>query len=108
MASVPVFITQYELLRSQDYVLVTFSTPSGEVIDGRMQTQEIQRVALTMPRFLELAAMFASMAANITNPPAPRALGPSRSAPGASPRPDADEAEAEPKSFVVGDWVVRH
>ena len=54
--SLPVFITNFEILRSQDYVMITFSTPTGEVVDGRMQTLELQRITLSHSRFLEFAA----------------------------------------------------
>ena len=63
MPQIPAFVTNYEILRSQDYVLLTFATPTGEVDQGRMITQEVQKLALTHPRFLEFAAAVAQMAA---------------------------------------------
>lgn len=65
MPSLPVFITNYEILRSQDYVMITFSTPTGEVVDGRMRTVEVQRFTLSHSRFVEFAAGVAQIAANI-------------------------------------------
>lgn len=110
MASAPAFITQYELLRSQDYVLITLSTPSGKVVDGRMETEEIQRVALTIPRFLEMAASLAQMADNIRQtlgagrPAAPLQRPAETRAPASGDAADDDE----PAVTKPGDWVIRH
>jgi hypothetical protein len=65
----PALVTTYEILRSQDYVMITFSAPTGEVKDGQMQTQEVQKLAFTYPRFLELAANIAQIAATLQAPP---------------------------------------
>jgi hypothetical protein len=112
MASTPVFITQYELLRSQDYVLITFRAPSGKVVDGRMQTDEVQRVALTIPRFLELAATLGQMADNVRalleagRPATPRAR-PANIEPRATQsNADSDADDADQRGS--GDWIVRH
>jgi hypothetical protein len=112
MASAPVFAIQYELLRSQDYVLITLSAPTGKVVDGRMETEEVQRVALTIPRFLELSASMGQMADNIR-----QTLGAGRTAPPSSaPRPaqarppqaSASDADDEPGLKGPADWVIRH
>lgn len=109
MASTPIFITQYELLRSQDYVLITLSAPSGKVVDGRMETEDVQRVALTIPRFLELAQTMGQMADNIR-----QALNAGRPArPAAQPRRETPRSaepadEEEPGLKGPGDWVIRH
>jgi hypothetical protein len=105
MASTPVFVTQYEILRSQDYVLLTLSAPSGKVADGRMQTEEVERVALTIPRFLEFAATLGQMADNIkAHLAAARAAAPraERAAPGIG---DVDEG---PGLRGPADVVIRH
>src|SRR6185312_14865982 len=65
MAASPAFITQYEILRSRDYVLIAFSYPTGEITDGSMRTEEAQRIALTIPRFLELAGAMSQIAHSI-------------------------------------------
>jgi hypothetical protein len=110
MAATPVFITQYELLRSQDYVLITLSAPSGKVADGRMQTEDVQRVALTIPRFLEFAATMGQMADNIrlainagrpAQPPSKTRRAERRAVGDA---PDDDE----PGLKGPADWVSRH
>ena len=111
MASTPVFITQYELLRSSDYVLITLSAPSGQVQDGRMQTEDVQRVALTIPRFLEFAATMAQMADNIrvainAGRPAAPPPKPSRAEPRAAANESAEDDEPGLKG--PGDWVIRH
>lgn len=62
MPHLPAFVTNFEILRSQDYVLLSFGTPTGEVEQGRMLTEELQKLALTHPRFLEFAAAIAKMA----------------------------------------------
>ena len=98
----PILVTNFEIVRSQDYVLITFSTPTGEVANGRMQTQEVQRLALTHPRFLELAAALGQMAANMAaSPPPPRPA--PRQEPRAINQDDEGQTDAKPS-----DWVVRH
>lgn len=102
MALTPVFVTQYEILRSSDYVLVTLSAPTGEVQDGRMGVQEVQRIALTYPRFLELTSLMAQIAGNMTGQPAALA----RKKPDRGGRAGEDEADVPAKP--PGDWVIRH
>lgn len=73
----PAFVTTYEILRSQDYVMITFSTPTGEVRDGQMLTQEVQKLAFTYPRFVEFAAAVAQIERTIQLPqPAKRPSAP--------------------------------
>jgi len=102
MALTPVFVTQYEILRTPDYVLLTLSAPTGEVQDGRMGVQEVQRIALTYARFLELTRLMTQIASNMTAQPA------------AAPRKGTDrgsrtgEAEVELPAKLPGDWVIRH
>jgi hypothetical protein len=106
MPSTPVFVTQYEILRSQDYVLLTLSAPSGKVVDGRMQTDEVERVALTIPRFLEFAATLGQMADNIrAHLAAARAATP---APARSDRAATADADEGPTLRGPGDVVIRH
>lgn len=103
----PALVTNFEILRTQDYVLITFSTPTGEVANGRMQTQEVQRLALTHPRFLELAAALGQIAANMS-----ASAPPSRPAPPTSPRQEPRAAINQDDEGRTGpepsDWVVRH
>jgi len=109
MASTPAFVTQYELLRSQDYVLITLSAPSGKVVDGRMQTEDVQRVALTIPRFLELAQTMGQMADNIRQ--ALNAGRPARPSPQArrdAPRSPEPADGEEPGLKGPTDWIIRH
>ena len=106
MASPPVFITQYEVLRSDDYVLIRLNAPAGPVVDGRALTAEVQCIALTLPKFVQLAGVLSSMAASITG------QAPARPATPATGRaPDHKPAEPEspdPGPVQIGDWVVRH
>lgn len=81
VAPLPAFVTTYEILRSQDYVMITFSTPTGEVKDGHLQTQEVQKLAFTYPRFLEFARDIAQIANTAQAP-----LQPVHDAPTSSPR----------------------
>jgi hypothetical protein len=109
MASSPAFITQYEILRSRDYVLITFSFPTGEIADGAMRTEEVQRIALTIPRFLELAGAMSQIAHSIQalNQPRPQAVAPpKRSERTISDQRDGPDGEAEVTDLA--DWVVRH
>ena len=108
MPSPPAFVTQYEILRSQDYVMLTLSTPTGEVIDGRMQTQEVQKIALTHPRFLEFAAAIGQIAGNIqATAEAARVAAQAARLP--EKRRISDNDDREPASSLpLGDWVVRH
>jgi hypothetical protein len=108
MASTPVFVTQYEFLRSQDYVLITLSAPSGQVVDGRMQTEDVQKVALTIPRFLELAQTIGQMADNIREAlNAGRPARPAAQARREGPR-STEPADEEPGLKGPTDWVIRH
>ena len=108
MSSPPAFVTQYEILRSQDYVMLTFSTPTGEVVDGRMQTQEIQRIALTHPRFLELAAAIGQIAGSIQAAGGRRVARPFTERRSKPVDGDADRAENQFADVELGDWVVKH
>ena len=106
----PAFVTTYEILRSQDYVLITFSAPTGEVKDGQMQTQEIQKLAFTYPRFVEFAANIAQMATMVQVPsPAPRpAQPPSRREPRAIDAQDDDDLRSLEAGAQASGRVVRH
>lgn len=108
MPSPPAFVTQYEILRSQDYVMITLRTPTGDVIDGRMQTQEIQKIALTHPRFLEFAAAIGQIAGNIQGPSSRRVARPFADRRSRPVEDDADRAENEFVRGELGDWVVKH
>ena len=107
LPALPAFVTTYEILRSQDYVLVTFSAPTGEVKDGQMQTQEIQKLAFTYPRFVEFAASIAQMASMVQAPPMParREAPPSQREPRAIDGQDDDGAR---RTEPPGPRVVRH
>ena len=100
-ALTPVFVTQYEILRTSDYVLLTLSAPTGEVQDGRMGVQEVQRIALTYPRFLELTRLMGQIAANMTAQATASRKGDVRTATG-------DEDEIDLPAKLPGDWVIRH
>lgn len=105
MTSMPAFITQYEFLRSSDYVLVTLSAPTGEIVDGQMQVAEVQKVALTLPRFLEMAQLMGRIAQNIQNDA--KASAATREKAGLERRSiDEDQEDAEPHKRA--DWIVRH
>ena len=89
--------------------MITFSTPTGEVVGGRMRTVEVQRFTLSHSRFVEFAAGVAQIAANMEGaalPAEPGTFGASRREPrsathdGDDPRASADEASP--------DLVVRH
>ena len=102
MALTPVFVTQYEILRTSDYVLLTLSAPTGEVQDGQMGVQEVQRIALTYPRFLELTRLMAQIAGNMTAQPS----APARERQDRGARTGQDEIDLPAK--LPGDWVIRH
>ena len=106
----PAFVTTYEILRSQDYVMITFSAPTGEVKDGQMQTQEIQKLAFTYPRFLEFAASIAQMASMVQVPsPAPRPpRPPTRREPRAIDAQDDDDLRPLEPGAEAGGRLVRH
>ena len=106
MASSPVFITSYEILRSRDYVLLTFNSPTGEVVDGTMQTVEMQHVALTIPRFLELAGAMFQIARSIEASAQPRLPANKRSAPSISDKAEGSDGGLD--EVRPADWVVRH
>jgi|GEM_PF-6029956 hypothetical protein len=109
MAASPAFITQYEILRSRDYVLIAFSYPTGEITDGSMRTEEAQRIALTIPRFLELAGAMSQIAHSIqaANQPRPQTTAPAKRG-GRSIEDQREGAEADAEVKPLGDWVVRH
>ena len=98
----PVFVTQYEVLRTQDYVLITLSAPTGEVVGGTMQIQEVQRVALTIPRFLEMVGALSQIARNIET-----GAQPSKPKPQREPR-KGFEDEDRPREPEPRDWVIKH
>lgn len=105
MAASPVFITQYEILRTSDFVLLTLSAPTGEVVDGKMQVQEVQQVALTLGRFVEMAGLMSQIAKKI-GAPDPQDAWRRDAEPAAKPKPADGETEQAPKP--PGDWVIRH
>ena len=109
MSSLPVFVTSYEILRSQDYVMITLSTPTGEVVDGRMRTVEVQRFTLSHSRFLEFAAGVGQIAANIAgaaSPVEPATLAAARRAPRSATL-DGDDRQANLPQGCP-DLLVRH
>lgn len=59
------FITQFEILRSSDYVLLTVCAPTGEVVDGKMGVVEVQKLSFTIPRFIELYQVMQKVAQGI-------------------------------------------
>ena len=105
MTASPIFITQYEVLRTSDYVLLTLSAPTGEVVDGKMQVAPIQQMAFTLGRFVEMAGLINDIARKIGSPDPQSAWGPGKR-PRAGSGADAKEPEAEDKD--PSDWVVRH
>jgi hypothetical protein len=109
MASSPAFITQYEILRSRDYVLITFSYPTGELVDGAMRIEPAQRIALTLPRFLELTGAMSQIAQSIQAQlqPPPQAVARPKGR-GRSIADRRDGAEADAEALTPADWVVRH
>jgi hypothetical protein len=107
MAASPVFITQYEILRTSDYVLITVSAPTGEVVDGKMQVQEVQQLALTLGRFVEMAGLMTQIAKSIGAPDPQNAWRRGVEAPGA-PRQGDGEAEDAEAPKLPSDWVIRH
>src|SRR4051794_35080480 len=106
MASSPAFVTQYEILRSRDYVLITFSHPTGEIVDGAMRTEEAQRIALTIPRFLELAGAMSQIAHSIQalNQPRPQTVAPPKGR-GRSIADPREGTEADVDAKEPADWV---
>jgi hypothetical protein len=107
MGASPVFITQYEILRTSDYVLLTLSAPTGEVEDGKMQVQPVAQVALTLSRFVEMAGLMSQIAKKIAGPSPPNAWR-RRKEPGGAPGADSDAEEDGDAVQVPADWVIRH
>jgi hypothetical protein len=105
----PALVTTYEILCSQDYVIITFSTPTGEVKNGQMQTQEVQKLALTLSRFLEFAANIAKISDTVREPAASVLPGPTNSR-GQPPEKDdpSDDSPAGESISVNGGRIVRH
>jgi hypothetical protein len=106
----PALVTTYEILRSQDYVMITFSAPTGEVKDGQMQTQEVQQLAFTYPRFLEFAASIALIANRVEAPTRPARHKPTN--PPREPRAIDGQDDDSPRPgdalTATGGRIVRH
>jgi hypothetical protein len=93
------FVTKYEILRANDYVIITFSSPSGEVADGRLKTDEVARLAMTIPSFIDFVRTASQLA--------------DRAAEELRPKAAAVEPPKEPRSESAADeplreLVVRH
>jgi hypothetical protein len=102
----PTFVTQYEILRTSDYVLLTLSAPTGEVVDGKMQVIPVHQISLTLQRFVELSRLMGGIAANIEAAAKPAAAG--RIDRGQAPRRrSTDPGEGEAVALPA-DWVIRH
>jgi hypothetical protein len=73
MPNMPVLVTQFQILKTRDYVLLVFGSPSGDVADGKIASEESYRLALTHETFKELAASMAATAGE-AEPQKPGAL----------------------------------
>ncbi len=68
MSEPVLFVSKFQLAKGEHHVLLSLSSPSGDVRNGKVEIQEVVRVALSPELFQQLATMCAEVAGLRTGP----------------------------------------